>query len=87
MPGRKLQRGSGPASKEYELDCRECDAINSALSDQTDVSGAKSSYVQHRTATCFKGQMTGHEGFLIEARTAAESTERRAESAEVISRI
>src|SRR6266850_1935085 len=39
---RKLRkRGSGPAAKEYELDVRECDQINSALSDQTDVSEAK----------------------------------------------
>src|SRR5208282_5780143 len=30
------KRGSGPASKEYELDVRECDEINSTLSDKTD---------------------------------------------------
>src|ERR1039457_4548154 len=34
------KRGSGPATKEYELDVRECDFINSTLSDQSDVSSA-----------------------------------------------
>ena len=35
------EQGTGPAAKEYELDMRECLAINSTLSDQTDVSAAK----------------------------------------------
>src|SRR5437879_405421 len=35
------KRGSGPATKEYELDVRQCDEINSALSDKADVSGAR----------------------------------------------
>ena len=35
------KRGSGSAAKEYELDVRDCDLINSTLSDRSDVSGAK----------------------------------------------
>jgi hypothetical protein len=66
--GKKLRkRGSGPASKEYELDVRECDAINSALSDQTDVSIAGPLACNTEPQRCFNGQMVGHEGLLLTA--------------------
>ncbi len=50
------KRGSGPASKEYELDVRECDQINSALSDETDVSGAKTLACNTDPQRVFRGQ-------------------------------
>src|SRR5208283_2589509 len=34
------KHGYGPASKQYELDCKQCASINSALSDQVDVAVA-----------------------------------------------
>ena len=78
----RKERGSGSAAKEYELDCRECDFINSALSDQTDVSTAQVLACNTTPQRCFNGQMLGHKGFLLSAdqragllRTDARSTE------------
>jgi hypothetical protein len=59
------KRGSGPATKEYELDVRECDQINSALSDQTDVSRAKTLLCNTEPQRCFNGQMVGHAALLL----------------------
>jgi hypothetical protein len=61
------KRGSGSAAKEYELDVRECDEINSALSYQTDVSGAKTLQCNLEPPISFNGQMLGHKGFLLMA--------------------
>ena len=61
------KRGSGPASKEYELDVRECDEINSTLSDKTDVSGAKVLRCNTEPQKVFQGVAPGHEGFLLTA--------------------
>ena len=61
------KRGSGNNAKQYELNYRECDFINSALSDQTDVSGAKALQCNTDPQRCFNGQMLGHEGFLLTA--------------------
>ncbi len=61
------KRGSGPATKEYELDVRECDKINSALSDETDVAGAKVLECNRKPKRCFEGQQPGHEGFRLNA--------------------
>lgn len=61
----RRQRGSGPAGKEYELDFRVCSFINSALSDQTDVSAAQALDCNTTPQRCFNGQMIGHSGFLI----------------------
>jgi hypothetical protein len=60
------RRGTGPASKEYELDFRECDQINSALSAEQDVSAAKVLSCNTQPQRCFTGQMIGHDSFLIE---------------------
>lgn len=59
------RRGTGPASKDYELDVRHCQQINSSLSDQTDVSAAKALVCNERPQRCFNGQMIGHGGFLL----------------------
>jgi hypothetical protein len=61
------KRGTGPATKQYELDCRECETINSALSDQTDVAGAKVLECSRKPKRCFEGQQPGHEGFRLGA--------------------
>jgi hypothetical protein len=61
------KRGSGSATKEFELDVRECDQINSALSDETDVAGAKVLEINRRPKRCFEGQQPGHEGFRLNA--------------------
>ena len=58
-------QGSGSAAKEYELDVRECSVINSALSDQTDVSNAQALRCNTHPQRCFNGQMLGHQGFLL----------------------
>jgi hypothetical protein len=62
------KRGGGPAAKEYELDVRECDQINSALSDQTDVSAANALKCNEQPQRCFNGQMVGHAGLLLTAK-------------------
>jgi hypothetical protein len=61
------KRGTGPAAKEYELDVRECDEINSALSHEADVSNAKTLKCNLEPALSFNGQMLGHKGFLLTA--------------------
>jgi hypothetical protein len=58
-------RGSGHAAKEYDLDFRDCTDINSALSDQTDVSSAGALGCNTLPQRCFNGQMLGHHGFLL----------------------
>jgi type II restriction/modification system DNA methylase subunit YeeA len=68
---KERKRGTGPAAKQYELDCRECEYINSTLSDQTDVSGAKSLACNTGPQRCFNGQMIGHEGLLMLAQLLA----------------
>ena len=78
------KRGSGPASKEYELDVRECDAINSALSDQTDVSTAGPLACNTEPQRCFNGQMVGHEGLLLTAQKRDEIVRKDPKSAAVI---
>ncbi len=62
------KRGSGSAAKEYDLDVHECDQINSALSREMDVSGAKVLSCNTGFQRCFTGQMIGHDSFLIESK-------------------
>jgi len=59
------KKGSGLASKEYELDKRECEVINSALSCEADVSGAIVLSVVSNPKRCFEGLQPGHKGFRI----------------------
>jgi hypothetical protein len=61
------RRGTGPAAKEYELDCRESPYINAALSDETDVTGARELRCNSAPQRSFNGQMLGHKGFLLTA--------------------
>ncbi|HEY5233630.1 MAG TPA: DNA methyltransferase [Verrucomicrobiae bacterium] len=78
------KRGSGSAAKEYELDVRECDEINSALSYQTDVSGAKTLQCNLEPPISFNGQMLGHKGFLLTAEQRAKIISTDQPSKEVI---
>jgi hypothetical protein len=70
--------------KTYELDCRECAAINSTLSDQVDVSGAKALACNERPQRCFNGQMLGHQGFLLTTEQRAAMLKRDPKSADVL---
>jgi hypothetical protein len=72
----KRKRGAGPASKEYQLDVRECKHINSALSDQTDVSSRRPLQCNRRPKRCFQGKIPGYEGFIM-SREEARSIEIR----------
>jgi hypothetical protein len=66
------KRGSGPASKEYELDVRECEQINSALSDKADVGTAKALVCNEKPKCVFQGVTPGHDGFVLNAVEKAE---------------
>jgi len=66
------KRGSGPASKEYELDSRECGFINSALSDGADVSGARVLRCNTKPQRVFQGQVPGHSDFILSVAEARE---------------
>jgi SAM-dependent methyltransferase len=61
----KHKRGQGPASKEFELDCRLCDQINSALSDRIDLSRASPLACNRTPKHCFEGIQPGHRGFCV----------------------
>jgi len=54
------------ADKTYELDCRECAVINSALSDQTDVAGAAILKCNIEPPCIYNGQFPRHHGFVID---------------------
>ncbi len=63
--GTPAKKGSGPASKTYQLDCREVAEISSSLSDKRDVSEALALTCNTDPQRCFTGQMIGHDGFLL----------------------
>ncbi|MGD9858354.1 MAG: type IIL restriction-modification enzyme MmeI, partial [Planctomycetaceae bacterium] len=72
-PGKKKirKRGSGPASKEYELAYRDARRINSTLSDQTDVASAEVLTCNQVPPRVFNGQFPRHQGFVISPSEAA----------------
>ncbi len=72
------------ADKTYELDCRECPQINSALSDETDVAGAKDLRCNLEPPRSFNGQMLGHESFLLTDEQRKKIVARDSKSAEII---
>jgi hypothetical protein len=59
------QQKGNPAHKEYDLSFNECAIINSALSDKTDVSGAKILTCNIEPQRVFQGQVPGHEAFVL----------------------
>jgi hypothetical protein len=71
--GKKARKkGTGPASKEFELDFRKVEYISSALSDLTDVTRAARLLCNYEPQVCFNGQMLGHKGFVLSAKQASE---------------
>jgi hypothetical protein len=78
------KRGSGPATKEYELDVRECDFINSTLSDQSDVSSATVLRCNTEPQQVFNGQFPRHHGFVIEPDEAKKLLEADPKNREVV---
>ncbi len=65
LPAARRKPGKGSAAKEYELNFRIVDNINSALSAEIDVSGAKPLPCNRSPKKCFEGQQPGHKGFRI----------------------
>jgi len=61
-PGKRLSRRK---DKSYELSYREASFISSALSDQTDVSGATALECNKKPQTCFQGVVLGYDGFAV----------------------
>ncbi len=76
------KKGSGPAAKEYELAFHDGDNINSALSDQTDVSGAVVLAINN--GHCYTGQYPRHAGFWLSAEEAEEMRAKRNVNRDVI---
>jgi len=67
-PGKaRRKKSAGPASKEFDLNFRDVDHINSALSDQTDVASAARLACAIEPKVVFEGVQTGHVGFVIQA--------------------
>ena len=71
-------------AKDYELGFRDVAQINSALSDQTDVSAAGPLLCNTKPQRCFNGQMLGHQGFLLTGEQRDEIIKRDPRSAEII---
>jgi SAM-dependent methyltransferase len=59
------KRGRVRQDKSYEMGVRECDEINSALTDTTDVSAAKVLSCNTDPQRVFQGITPGHEGFVL----------------------
>ena len=68
IPGKakRKKRGGGRADKDFELDMREVNVINSALSDGVDVAGAKPLACNNAVVVC-QGITPGHSGFLVDS--------------------
>jgi hypothetical protein len=65
---RRTQRrkaGAGSAAKQFELNMRVVDHINSTLSDQCDVSGARQLKCNTEPQRVFQGQVPGHDAFVL----------------------
>ncbi|WP_149195607.1 DNA methyltransferase [Luteimonas suaedae] len=65
--GKKVRkkRGSGPASKDYELDVREVAHLNASLSDRVDLGNAKALPCNKEPKKVFQGVTPGHDGFVL----------------------
>jgi hypothetical protein len=69
--GKKYLYFADRETKDYNLIAHEITHINSSLSLQTDLTGAKPLLINtSKPKQCFMGQKHGHEGFLIEAKEA-----------------
>ncbi len=73
----KRERKKGViASKDFELDVRECGFISSTLSDETDVATARVLRVNAEPKRVFTGQNPCHEGFKLTPDEATEMAEK-----------
>jgi hypothetical protein len=81
---KKLRKRGTNATKEYELDVRECDQINSTLSDETDVSGAKTLACNANPQRVFRGQEPGSRGFVLSHKQKQQIEDKDSKSSEVI---
>ena len=61
--------GTGSSHKQFDLEVRDCSVINSTLSDELDVSGAK--VLGINAGYCYTGQYPRHAGFMLTQETAA----------------
>jgi hypothetical protein len=59
------RKAGNTAAKEYELNFRDCDHINSSLSDKSDVSSAKPLACNTAPQRVFNGQFPRHHSFVI----------------------
>jgi SAM-dependent methyltransferase len=82
---RKLRkRGSGPASKEYELAYRDVPSLSSALSADQDTSAARVLACNATPKTCYVGQYPFNEGFYVETNRALAILAQDQNAAEVL---
>jgi hypothetical protein len=65
---RRSHNGSN-GERNYELSDRRVSAINSALSDDTDVSSKKSLRCNKIPKRCFQGKIPGYDGFMLDCRS------------------
>ncbi|MCG3148057.1 MAG: hypothetical protein PCFJNLEI_01499 [Verrucomicrobiae bacterium] len=72
------------AVRDYDLNYRDCDFINSTLSDQTDVAGAKVLTCNQVPPVCFQGVIPGYEGFVLKPEEATTLVRKDSASAKVI---
>jgi len=78
------KRGSGSVAKEYQLNFRDCEFINSALSDETDVGAARVLGVNAEPKRVFQGQNPVHDGFKLEPSCAAKLLKEHPDHREVM---
>ncbi|NOU36979.1 MAG: class I SAM-dependent DNA methyltransferase [Kiritimatiellaceae bacterium] len=82
---KKLRKNEGKsATKDYELNFREVPQINSAISDQTDVSAAHRLECNFVPQKCFAGQVPRHHGFVLTPEEASNLLKVNPRNAEVV---
>lgn len=81
---KRRARGAGSAAKDYELIFREVSYINSALSDQTDLSKAFILTCNTTPQRVFQGVTPGHKGFVLTTDERAQLIVKSPGGAEVI---
>ncbi|HVP11894.1 MAG TPA: DNA methyltransferase, partial [Phycisphaerae bacterium] len=76
------QRGQTRKDKSFELAYRECTHINSALSDEVDVSGA--TVLPCNGGFCYTGQYPRYEGFMLDTVEAREMLKKDSRNRQVV---
>jgi len=78
------KRGTGPASKDFEINSRQCGFINSALSDAVTVSDAKVLSSSQEPPCVFNGQFPRHQGFVLAPHDARQMIAKDARNREIL---